>query len=242
MNDGLHYAIRQGNWERVRALLEAGDDANRPDYRGWSPLSRAIERRQPVIAYLLLEWGADVHASDRWGRQPLLWVAQYGPVELVGELLNRGAFANARDHYGKTPLVQAIRHRRTAIVERLLEWGEYESNDYFLSGAMFYAIRNHQYEIVTVFLKSGLSADSSIFDWIAGGVHEVTGLMEAVRLDDLRLVGLFTGHGADVTRKPNASPRSLSLSPGMANKPLSPGFLSRTAHGWTWKRVSLRAS
>lgn len=91
MSDSLHRAIWDGAFEPVKRLLDAGADLNARDPLGWTPLSRAIERRQPEIAFLLLERGADALAQDRRRRQPILWAAQYGPDDIVERLLERGA-------------------------------------------------------------------------------------------------------------------------------------------------------
>lgn len=59
MSDSLHQAIWDGELASLKSLLEAGGDLNARDPRGWTPLSRAIERRRPEMALLLLERGAD---------------------------------------------------------------------------------------------------------------------------------------------------------------------------------------
>ncbi len=167
MSDSLHQALWDGELESVEELLDAGTDLNARDPRGWTPLSRAIERRQPKMALLLLERGADCLAQDKRRRQPLLWAAQYGPDDIVERLLEHGAEVVTADDHGKTPLVEAIRHGRTATVKMLLRRGQWPkgSKNYYWSQGFFKAIRDRRFGIVAAFLDEGQSADSTVHRW-----------------------------------------------------------------------------
>ncbi|HOL70854.1 MAG TPA: ankyrin repeat domain-containing protein, partial [Bryobacteraceae bacterium] len=81
---GLHEAVKSGNIERVRALLDAGADVNGRDRLGGTPLHEAIWNGNAAIAALLIERGADVNARHtEAGSTPLHYAVITGRVELV---------------------------------------------------------------------------------------------------------------------------------------------------------------
>ena len=210
MSDNLHRPIWEGDRESVNRLLDAGADPNARDARGWTPLSRAIERRQPEIALLLIERGADCLAQDKRRRSPLLWAAQYGPDVLAERLLERGADVIAFDDHSNTPLTQASRHGRTSIVQKLLRherWsdatGRYWKN-YRWTESFFLAIHNHHPHTVAAFLDEGQSVDSTTTRWVHSPqrrCYQPTALMEAIVARDLRIVDLLLRRGADIQKK-----------------------------------------
>lgn len=67
----LLYAARDGCYECVEALLDAGDDVNRPTPEGVTPLMIALDNDNTGIAKLLLDRGANPHVWDWWGRTAL---------------------------------------------------------------------------------------------------------------------------------------------------------------------------
>lgn len=203
MIDKLHRAIWDGELESVKRLLDAGADLNARDPHGWTPLSRAIERRQPQIARLLLERGADVLAQDQRRRQPIFWAAQCGPDDIVERLLERGAEVVTADDHGNTPLVEAIRHGRTAIVKTLLRRGQWPkgSKNYYWSEGFFQAIRERRFGIVAAFLDEGQSANTAMHRWEQKQLYEPTALTEGAVSADLEILELLLRRGADILKK-----------------------------------------
>ncbi len=67
----LLYAARNGCYECVEALLEAGADPNVPTPEGVTPLIIALDNDNTGIAKLLLDRGANPHVWDWWGRTAL---------------------------------------------------------------------------------------------------------------------------------------------------------------------------
>ena len=203
MSDSLHRAIWDGAFESVKRLLNAGTDLNARDPLGWTPLSRAIERRQPEIALLLLERGADALAQDKRRRQPILWAAQCGPDDIVERLLERGAAVVTADDHGKMSLDQAVRHGRTATVRTLLRRGQWPkvSKNYYWSQGFFQAIRDRRFGIVAAFLEEGRSANTTMHRWEQKQLYEPTALMEAAISGDLEILQLLLRRGADILKK-----------------------------------------
>ena len=112
----LHYAVRNGDLESIRALLAKGADVNARDRDGMTPLAFDIEvvpdhARATEIARTLIAAGADVNLKNETETTPLkLAVYQFEDRkgELVSVLLDAGADANAADDYGTTVLMHSV--------------------------------------------------------------------------------------------------------------------------------------
>src|SRR5215467_3795037 len=105
----LLYAARAGCLGCVKAMLDAGDDVERPNPDGMTPMMMALDNGYPAVARYLLDRGANPLTWDWWGRTPL-YVAvnmrggldgKAGPrsaesLELISALLAAGANPNAQ--------------------------------------------------------------------------------------------------------------------------------------------------
>ena len=72
-------AVKQGDRERVRAILESEDRlANQKDESGATPLHYATLNGHRQIVQLLLERGADINRTDsQFGATPAGWAIEY---------------------------------------------------------------------------------------------------------------------------------------------------------------------
>ena len=108
----LLFAVRDGNTEMTRLLLEHGADIQQSSGNKTSPLLIALLNGQVGIATELLERGADPNAADAYGRAALFAAIdlrnfnheKYGdlptdgrdPLDLIKVLLKKGAGVNAK--------------------------------------------------------------------------------------------------------------------------------------------------
>jgi ankyrin repeat protein len=108
----LLFAVRDGNTEMTRLLLERGADIQQASGNKTSPLLIALLNGQVGIATELLERGADPNAADAYGRAALFAAIdlrnfnhdKYGdlptdgrdPLELIKALLKKGVNVNVR--------------------------------------------------------------------------------------------------------------------------------------------------
>jgi ankyrin repeat protein len=108
---------------RIRAMIKDSPDLiNARDLGGRTPLHRAAEKGQLVVATFLLENGADVNAPDNNGQTPLHLAAANGHKAMVELLLDHKADVQAMSHDSEAPtaLHRATQQGFRSIVELLL--------------------------------------------------------------------------------------------------------------------------
>ncbi|MDH3445271.1 MAG: ankyrin repeat domain-containing protein, partial [Deltaproteobacteria bacterium] len=107
----LRLALRDGNIELVRALLNKGANANgkfKTLYAsGDTPLIVASRRGPANAIPILLEGGAQIDTRNNRGTTALMVAAAWGRTEELKALLSAGAQVNAADNKGRTALILA---------------------------------------------------------------------------------------------------------------------------------------
>ncbi len=116
-------AVREGDVERVRALLLQQVDPNTPDVDGSTALHWAAHRDDLVAAESLLRAGARAEAGNRYGATPVLVAATSGSAAMLEMLLDAGADPNVGLPEGETPLMRTARAGRVDAVQVLLAHG-----------------------------------------------------------------------------------------------------------------------
>jgi hypothetical protein len=121
----MYYAAYYGNAPAVRALLEAGVDANKSLTAGrTTALILAARRGHVATVKLLIEKGADlntVHLTT--GATALYRAAEQSNPVCVMELLKAGADVNIADNDGQTPLMVAVKKGSISLVALLIQSG-----------------------------------------------------------------------------------------------------------------------
>ena len=120
----VHKAAVNGNLNRVKALVNAGENVNgRSRYNMTGLMAASGEGHLNVVKYLV-EHGANVNARGVEGVTALMIAAQEGYLAIVKYLVEHGANVNARTHDGQTALVFAtVKTGHLAIVKYLVEHG-----------------------------------------------------------------------------------------------------------------------
>ncbi|KAJ9461799.1 Mitogen-activated protein kinase kinase kinase 2 [Diplonema papillatum] len=124
----LIQAVDDGQEDLVIQLLNEGRSPNGLDTYGYTPLHKAVVRREPVYANItrsLIKFGADVNALDGWDGRPLHAAVRQRNILAVKELLTGMPMADPLGGGGKdllfTPVHEASERGNEEILELLLQ-------------------------------------------------------------------------------------------------------------------------
>lgn len=155
-----------GDLEMLKTFLQndPDHDLNRPDERGFVPLSYALVFKQSAdFIRLLLAHGANPNSIDATDRPPLFHALSFGTIDAVRLLLEQGADPNAIDVLGMTPLDMALflePPKARSIVSLLLQ-KKADPNAFdgrYFSPLLFAVIRK-QWGCVVALLRGGADPD-----------------------------------------------------------------------------------
>jgi hypothetical protein len=120
----LIIAAREGDIDRVIALLDQGVAVDFQDGNSMTPLHHASERGDIAVATLLLDAGANVNAMTEGGQwTPLFRASTRGHLDTVQLLVSRGADIHHRVAGGYSCLLFAALQDRLPICEYFLSVG-----------------------------------------------------------------------------------------------------------------------
>lgn len=114
-------AVRNGDHEVARVLLDLGANVNGEKGDPWSPLESAVHNNRLDLARLFLERGANVNAVDTVGYTPLLLAASidFGDTGMIDLLLKAGAHIDAKNPAGKTAIDLAREYQHSRFIGTL---------------------------------------------------------------------------------------------------------------------------
>ena len=136
----LALAIKKGDIERVKALLEIGADVNMRGSRNsqserFTPLFWACVKGHLEIVQLLLDRGADIDVKNNYGTA-LYWACKQGHPEIAQLLLETGAKVNFPRSSALLPLGGACESGIPCLVKLLLKHGaDVDAKDHLLSNS-----------------------------------------------------------------------------------------------------------
>lgn len=126
----LWYAVFRGMRTAAEQLCQAGDNINRPDWEGLTPLKLAIAKRDiAMVKFFLNHWGNVLHmptcrvgAHPNFDQSSLGLASEIGDGDIIRLLLKCGVHPNTRNEYGESPLHLAATHGHDIAIKILLNW------------------------------------------------------------------------------------------------------------------------
>ena len=110
----------QGNYEKVKHSLLAGEDCNAYDDMGVSALHAAIVESHFEIVDLLVLNGAKVDSRDNNLMTPLLSCVGRGLLDCVRHLLNHGADKTVSDRVRRNALYYAVKSGSLGMIRQFI--------------------------------------------------------------------------------------------------------------------------
>ena len=127
MNDALAVAVRKGQTESVRALLDSGVEADARNFYGDSLIDMARDRGHTAVAALLEDAcsrGSRIKSADSRHDFAIHHAAEAGDMARLKALVDGNpALVGEGDRSGGTPLHRAVIGQSAAAVEWLLDKG-----------------------------------------------------------------------------------------------------------------------
>ena len=209
----IYSAARAGDLEKVKSLVEEGEDVNRraKGSGGYTPLFAAIFGGHNDVAKFLIAKGADVNAKDMAGQTPLHCACEHGNKDGAELLIAKGADVNARDYGGATPLHRIFYsgRNRMDVAELLLAKGanvNVKLTDDWLTRLtpLHFAVESGHTKIVGLFIAKGADINAPKTDG-------QTPLHIACKFGHKDVAELLVDKGADVNTKDNKGRTALSL-------------------------------
>lgn len=138
----LAYAVRNGDYNKAKALLQDGANPN----ASFHILSDAVGVEEGAATKTALQ---GVRAST----PPLMVAAAMGNVEITNLLIDYGAQINAQDNLGYTPLMAAAVKGRIGVIQTLITKGAHKEVTNTLGETVLHlAIRYNHAEIACKFI------------------------------------------------------------------------------------------
>lgn len=121
-------AVDEKDTATLKQLVREGEDLNRLDADGRTPLMHAVmgDRADAALVQFLLDLGADANVRDRLlGWTALHYAVRDHKAEIVEALLRGGANADEADVFGDTPLWRCVTGTPPSvrIMRLLVDWG-----------------------------------------------------------------------------------------------------------------------
>lgn len=194
----LHVAVRQGNSDTVRFLIDNGASIDVLDgTAGESPVEIAVKKFHIDIVDLLLAHGADVNARGLGGKTALYGAARQHQIEIAHRLIAGGADVNLKTDSGDVPLHVAVLNGNMTMAKILIANGADVNIGPKGETSLMAAARHGAPELVELLLNNGADVNSH------GGLYPVGGdfpLEIAVKGGHTAIVELLIDNGAKVNR------------------------------------------
>lgn len=249
-------AVRRGDLDTVRSLLERGAEVDSTTADGATALQWAVHNDQPALVDLLLEAGANANTTNRYGVAAASLAAENGSAAILERLLQSGVDPNQSLPGGETLLMTAARTGTASTLRTLLAHGADPNWRETSHGqtALMWAAANNNAEAIQVLAEHGAdintktdkpsrNADRTFSYAPATGF---SALMFAVRAGHIEASRALLDAGANVNDAVSDGQSVLVVAAANANWELAAYLLDRGANataadaGWNALHQTVR--
>lgn len=158
-NIPLHYAIHNKNNYAIETLLEYNSDVNMVDSNGFNSLQLAIMNRNINACKMILDKDVNINNRTNTGETALHIVANQQLYEVAEMLIDKKINIDIQDYEHEfSALDYCIVHNNIKLTALLIKNdANVNTQDFFGNTPLHYAIKEENYEIVTILTKSTYS-------------------------------------------------------------------------------------
>ncbi len=215
LEEKITQSAYNGDLESLKKLLNANQNINVQDERGWTPLMSASESGKLEVVKYLLENKAKTNLRNEKGDTALIRASVTGHVEIVKLLIIAGASVHLKNKKGYTPLMKAAERDHVDVMRVLIENGakvnEVKIPDKDLDTALHLAINEEAEGAVSLLIQKGSNINLKNSDGF-------TPIMLAIEKENLVIIQKLLDAKADLNQ---VSHYGDSLSTLLENKPES---------------------
>lgn len=207
----LSSAVKGGNREIVRLLLDAGADPNFLVQGNDPALLSLSDKATPELVQDLILAGAKLNARDDNGSNALIIASRSSNELVVKELINAGVQVNANNSAGETALFAAARENTVGVVTLLLNAGinVNATNDHG-DNALLSTLPNGSFENFKLLVDRGS-------DWTLVNDDGQTALILAAENEQPDIASFLIEHGLSVNAQDKHSNTALMMAAGMGH-------------------------
>ena len=217
-------AVRKGDREAVRSLVQQRADVNAAQPDGSTALAWAVHRDDAEMVDLLIRAGANVNAENELGVTPLSLACANGSASMVQKLVAAKANPKAPLRSGETPLMTCARTGSVEGVKSLLAGGADVNAKESRRGqtALMWAVSQKHTPVVRALIAGGADVHARS----EGGF---TPLLFAARVGDLDSARALLEAGADVNEATKDDGSALVLASASGHEALALLLLEKGA-------------
>ena len=190
----LLHAVRFGDFERVKKLIEEGADVNLVQKGEGTALVMAIRQNELQIARFLMEKGADPNLGTNNDGHPLWLAARNGDIELVELLVSKGVDVNTKFPGDGSALIQASKNGNLAMAKALVRLkADINMGVRGDGNPLIMASKGGHFELVEYLVGLGAAVNQEV-------KGDETPLINASEQGHLAIVKFLVEKGADVNK------------------------------------------